>query len=124
MYIFLSIKLKNWDQSFTLFSLDGDCYEDSSSRLLGGLFKEDARMTPEFCKKICFEDNDFKYAGVQNAYECFCGSNSLPSSKLLPKSQCNTMCLGDSSKMCGGGWKMNIFKNKGTVVKLSEKKAK
>ena len=91
--------------------LDGDCYADSSSRLLGN-FRHDDRsgMTPEFCQKICFDKN-FQYAGVQYYYECFCGNTAPPPSKLLSKSECNLPCSGDKSKICGGAWKMNIYKN-------------
>ena len=67
-------------------------------------------MTPEVCKAICFEENNFEYAGVQHHYQCFCGNNAPPASKLLPKSQCSFPCSGDSSKKCGGAWKMNVYK--------------
>ena len=100
----------------SIYSLDGDCYKDSPSRLLGELRKEDKTgMTPEVCKAICFEKNNFQYAGVQYKYECFCGNNSPPSSKLLPISQCNLPCSGDSSKKCGGAWKMNVYKKKDDI---------
>ena len=93
-------------------SLDGNCYTDSSDRLLKGLEKEDKiGMTPEVCKQICFENNNFQFAGVQYKYQCFCGNNAPPSSKLLPKSECNLPCSGDPSRKCGGVWKMNIYEN-------------
>ena len=97
---------------FYYFTLDGDCYIDSSSRILPNLKKDDKnKMTPELCKKICFQDNDFLFAGVQHSHECFCGNAEPPLSKLAyPQSQCNMRCTGDSSKMCGGVWRINVFK--------------
>jgi len=93
---------------------DSSCYEDGSDRLLKGFRKDDKQsMTPEVCKKICFEDNNFQYAGVQYRYECFCGNTSPPASKLLAKSECNLPCSGDSSKICGGVSKMNVYKING-----------
>ena len=100
----------------SIFSLDGDCYADISSRLLGDFRYDDKnKMTPEFCQKICFEDKNFQYAGVQYYHECFCGNNAPPRSNLLSNSECNLQCSGDKAKICGGVWKMNIFKNRGKV---------
>ena len=107
-------------------SLDGNCYTDGSGsdRLLNKLKIDDKTgMTPEVCKKICFEKNNFQFAGVQYEYECFCGNNAPPSSKLLPKSECNLPCSGDPSRKCGGEWKMNIFAktdDQGKTVKKKE----
>jgi len=91
---------------------DGDCYEDSRSRLLGELRKDDRQsMTPEMCQRICFVDNDFTYSGVQYFHECFCGYVEPPTTKLRPRSECDAACTGDSDKMCGGSWRMNVYKN-------------
>ena len=99
------------------FSSDGACYADIPSRLLGQLKTNDKTgMTPEVCQTICFEKNNFQYAGVQFSIECFCGNYAPPSSKLLPKSECNRPCPGDSSKKCGGVWKMNVYKRKFRAV--------
>ena len=88
-------------------------------RLLGDFRHDDkSRMTPEFCQKICFDKN-FKYAGVQYYWECFCGNTAPPTSKLLSKSECKLPCSGDKSKICGGVWKMNIYKNQGKVLTAS-----
>ena len=43
-------------------------------------------------------------------YQCFCGYKAPSLTKLLPKSDCNLACSGDSSKKCGGSWKMNVYK--------------
>ena len=110
--------VKKHKNPFFTYSLDGDCYRDSSDRLLGEFLKEDHNsMTPEVCKAICFEENNFQYAGVQHHYQCFCGNDAPPASKLLPQSQCSLSCSGDSSKKCGGAWTMNVYK-KGNILKV------
>ena len=68
-------------------------------------------MTIEKCKKFCFDKN-YLYAGVQNTNECFCGNDIKP--KILkPKTECKLHCTGDSSQICGGPWRMNIYENTG-----------
>merc|ERR1719431_1115250 len=101
---------------------DGDCYEDNPpSRLLGELLKDDQiSMTPELCQRICFVDNSYKYAGVQYAYQCFCGNVEPPATKLLPRSHCSSPCAGNSDKMCGGSWKMNVYKNQETLEHIKK----
>ena len=71
------------------------------------------------CKKICFQDNNFQYAGVQYKHECFCGNDAPPSKYLLPMSQCDLPCSGDPSQKCGGVWKMNVFKRGKIGVNLT-----
>ena len=65
-------------------------------------------MTPELCKSLCFSRR-YKFAGIQYMYQCFCGNDRPPVSKRLQMSQCNMPCTGDSSKICGASWKMNIY---------------
>ena len=72
-------------------------------------------MTPELCQRICFENNNFKFAGVQNSHECFCGNVEPPASKVMPRSHCNSPCPGDPHKMCGGSWRINVYRNQGRL---------
>ena len=88
---------------------NGDCYQDCSPRLLPTLAKIDKeKMTQELCKSICFNEK-FNFAGVQNTHECWCGNDEPPFAKLRPLSECDMPCPGDTSEMCGGGCRMNIF---------------
>ena len=72
-------------------------------------------MTPELCQRICFENNNFKFAGVQNAKECFCGNDEPPASKVMPRSHCNSPCSGNPHMMCGGSLRMNVYRNQGKL---------
>ena len=91
-----------------------DCYEDRSARVLNKRYWSDSSMTIEKCKQFCFEKN-YLYAGVQFASQCFCG-NVINPRIFTPKTECNMQCAGDSSQMCGGSWRMNIYKNPGIII--------
>ena len=41
--------------------------------------------------------------------ECFCGNTPPAEEDLTKESDCNRKCPGDSSKTCGGSWKMNVY---------------
>ena len=96
---------------------NGDCYQDCSPRLLPKL-KKNYKMTHEICKSICFKENNYAFAGVEFGHECWCGNNEPPATKLRPLSECNISCPGDSAEKCGGGCRINIFKNSGNFIRL------
>ena len=41
--------------------------------------------------------------------ECYCGNTPPAEEDLTKESDCNRKCPGDSSKICGGSWKMNVY---------------
>ena len=89
-------------------NLDGQCFADNSDRILPQQ-KTVQDLTIDKCMTACLEDH-FIYAGVQAGGQCFCG-NATPTST-APQSACNRPCGGDTSQMCGGSWKMNIYQNR------------
>jgi len=59
---------------------------------------------------IC-RNASFELAGVQYGKECFCGEEGI--NYLVhgdDDAVCDYPCEGDSSKICGGYWSMNIYK--------------
>ena len=96
--------------------VNSNCYQDNSKRILQSPHRimKDSSMTIEKCQKFCFEKN-YLYAGVQYARECFCG-NVINPKILKPKTDCNKPCTGDSSQICGGSWRMNIYENPSTIL--------
>ena len=70
--------------------IDGRCYKDETvngRRVLPlhahkSLNGPGHVMTVEICKRLCFEEKDYKYAGVQWFEQCFCG-NDQPSDSLI-----------------------------------------
>ena len=51
----------------------------------------------------------YKYAGLQNGNQCFCGSISPPTSALVSLSECSKPCQGDQGQKCGASWRMNVY---------------
>ena len=105
----------------TLFSVswNGNCVRDSSypNRLLptnavpeygtqGGPFPSN---TPAKCMEAC-DDQGFLFAGVQIGNECWCGNDAPPEDKLVPQEECNVSCSGDSAQVCGGSWRINVYR--------------
>ena len=91
--------------------LDGQCVQDSVNRVFEkfeGKYKK--LFSPSLCQTKCFKLG-FKYAGLQAGMECFCGNQFPSRSIFLPKSACSHPCSDPdhSDKMCGGGWKLNIY---------------
>jgi len=96
------------------------CYEDRPQRLLNGLGEGDLaydypksyftlpKMTPDVCGNVCASLH-FKYSGVEQGNQCFCG-NILPPRLLVgTQTACTTACSGDSKKKCGGVWSIQVY---------------
>ena len=67
--------------------VDGKCYHDKPRTLPHaghGKIGQGYPMTIEKCKDYCFNEADYKYAGVQWWDQCFCGNNE-PDSSLIRK---------------------------------------
>ena len=66
--------------------------------------------TPSECIKRCRDENKgYVFAGVQYAFQCFCGHVAPTSDLILDESQCNMECSGNDNFVCGGSWKMNVY---------------
>ncbi|KAB5511574.1 WSC domain-containing protein [Coniochaeta sp. 2T2.1] len=85
------------------------CFQDSTPRLLPFNVRIGEVFTPTICKRACTEAG-YKYAGVQNAAECWCGDIPPPSASLLPDSACNVECTGSIST-CGAPWRMEVYRS-------------
>ena len=97
-----------------LFLADGACFEDNEGgyRNLPHRTYYGSKNTIKSCKKACFKKG-YKYAGLQYSKECYCGNN-VPKKVASQQSECNMDCSGDKSQMCGGGNRMNVYKNPGS----------
>lgn len=63
--------------------------------------------TPETCVRECAYQN-YKFAGVQYGYLCFCG-NAFGRYGSLPDNDCNSECQGDLKRKCGGYYHNSVF---------------
>ena len=85
------------------------CFQDSfERRLLDKKINLKETNTPQTCNRYCAELG-YAYAGVQWGLECHCG-NKFPSNDLkIEEWKCDQSCSGESSQICGGYLKMNLY---------------
>ncbi|GAB1606542.1 uncharacterized protein LOC115209445 [Argonauta hians] len=78
------------------------CFPDNDPpRALNG---RQRYVTTKVTLQLCFNHcSGYKYAGLQNSMECYCG-NSYDRYGSLPADQwkCNSPCAGNASDICGG----------------------
>ena len=99
------------------------CYSEATQgRALSGLGNPIAgnTVTPEACAKGCAK---YTYFGVEYSGECYCGNiinkgSALVAGKTPDDTQCNMKCNGNSTELCGGPNRLNMYK-KGTSASAS-----
>eukprot|EP01059_Diplonema_ambulator_P016847 TRINITY_DN28820_c0_g1_i1.p1 TRINITY_DN28820_c0_g1~~TRINITY_DN28820_c0_g1_i1.p1 ORF type:complete len:2516 (+),score=639.61 TRINITY_DN28820_c0_g1_i1:711-7550(+) len=86
------------------------CFEDDiSNRKLTGFYYTDTANTVEDCNAVCHH-NGYDYYGVQYGSQCFCGNvTGFMASPRTSIDKCDNTCPGNSSEICGGGWKNSIY---------------
>ena len=88
----------------------GQCYQDNlQQRILEYKYEETYNnMSRGLCQGKC-EALQYKYYGVENGTDCFCGNliNGYPPQ--VSQSLCDIPCSGDDRDNCGGDLKMNLF---------------
>jgi hypothetical protein len=82
--------------------------ESSISRTLNLATTVNATMTPEFCALFC-SSRGYPIMGVEYSDECYCGTYPTGDSTTAPQSDCNMTCAGDSSQICGGRSRLNVY---------------
>ncbi|XP_061186990.1 uncharacterized protein LOC133195140 [Saccostrea echinata] len=85
------------------------CFEDQMPRTLSGKREWSNEMTIKLCRKIC-SDRKTKFFGVEYSSECFCGSH-LTGRNNKAEHECKMKCSGDNRQICGGPWRINIYRN-------------
>ena len=58
-------------------------------------------MTIELCRKYALEQS-FPLFGLQNAGQCFAGTNLTLAKSQGPSGNCNRHCVGNAKEICGG----------------------
>ena len=104
---------------YAFLGLNGECFDDSKRLFPFRVANNDDGLTIDRCKKLCFEDHGYVYAGVEHANECWCG-NDRPTISPAPQSECSMPCAGDSSQKCGDSWRMNIYQRLGQEESSTE----
>jgi hypothetical protein len=81
------------------------CYLDETTRIIQGPEYSNQWMTTELCAGLC---NGYTYFGVEYSDQCFCG-NGYSTYTQEPGTDCNYTCAGDSSQVCGGYYRINLY---------------
>ncbi|WWC62263.1 uncharacterized protein I303_104859 [Kwoniella dejecticola CBS 10117] len=94
--------------------------EGSSGRALASASFADDSMTISKCLNYC-QTQGFQYGGVEYGRECYCGDSLVNGASLSsPSTNCNTPCAGDSSRTCGGGNALQLYKNPSLALNLQQ----
>ncbi|KAG8830917.1 hypothetical protein FRC17_004067 [Serendipita sp. 399] len=90
-----------------------NCYTDAGgNRALGVRVYLDGGMTAPACMAACYQ-RGYQFAGVEYGDECYC-ANSIGSSGTIVTEGCNKACSGDSTTLCGGPNRLNVYKYTGS----------
>ena len=94
------------------------CFVDSDDRALTTwTYSSWTNNSVEACSAACSQGG-FKYAGVEDSNECWCGNNE-DYGRLGTSSMCVSSCTGDSTEICGGPWALNIYKVASNLLPVS-----
>ncbi|KAF7334401.1 Copper radical oxidase [Mycena venus] len=87
------------------------CYmDDTKNRTLPRNTNIAGDMTAEKCTSTC-QANNFTVAGLEYSTECWCG-NSLGGASSTDDADCNMVCTGDDSQICGGPSRLTVFQDR------------
>ncbi|KAF8421833.1 WSC domain-containing protein [Tirmania nivea] len=86
------------------------CWSDNDlgNRTLQGKTVQDQGDSPDFCHTFCA---GFAYFGLEYGNECWCGNVVRDVSEQRPETECNMPCAGDGAKLCGAGFRLNLYHN-------------
>ncbi|OAG11608.1 heme peroxidase [Paraphaeosphaeria sporulosa] len=94
--------------STTTFSFQG-CYFDSlNPRALSGHSVADDNMAVDLCAATC---SQYHFFGLEYARECYCGNVLDATSSQQSLTDCNMLCAGSSSQLCGGPYRISLYAN-------------
>ncbi|KAH8884169.1 WSC-domain-containing protein [Thozetella sp. PMI_491] len=65
-------------------------------------------VTTESCLQAC-KNGGYPFAGTEYGGECYCGVVIGNNTKSAPATDCDKPCRGNTSQICGGGNRMNLY---------------
>ncbi|KAI9893661.1 MAG: hypothetical protein M1814_005876 [Vezdaea aestivalis] len=87
------------------------CFKEVPGRAITGFsFVNQTGMTVELCVGVC-QNKGFTYAGLEYAYECYCGNAISDKSVQVDTRSCNKLCSGSQTEFCGAGSLLNVYMN-------------
>nr|XP_022311369.1 kremen protein 1-like [Crassostrea virginica] len=85
------------------------CFEDSHNYALESGPHSLLINGQRQCASHCDTLGSYRYFGLQDGDQCFCGNTMRNNPKQLPKNMCDQLCEGNHQEKCGGELKMLIF---------------
>ncbi|XP_068510204.1 kremen protein 1 isoform X3 [Anas acuta] len=88
------------------------CYKDHGEPPpLTGTSETSNKLTIQTCISSC-RSQQFKFAGMESGYACFCGNNpDYWRYGEAASTECNSVCFGDHTQPCGGDGRVILFDN-------------
>ncbi|KAI0058608.1 copper radical oxidase [Artomyces pyxidatus] len=86
------------------------CYTDNpgARSLSSASFTDTVNMTVENCVAFCDKQN-FIFAGVEFAQECYCGDIIGNGGTNATATECDSPCTGNPNEDCGAGSRLNVY---------------
>uniref|UniRef100_A0A7M4ET69 Kringle containing transmembrane protein 1 n=1 Tax=Crocodylus porosus TaxID=8502 RepID=A0A7M4ET69_CROPO len=86
------------------------CYKDHGNPPpLTGTSETSNKLTIQTCISFC-RSQQFKFAGMESGYACFCGNNpDYWRYGEAVSTECNSVCFGDHTQPCGGDGRVILF---------------
>ena len=68
-------------------------------------------MTIGICINYCVKLENVRYAGVEDGYECWCGTSGAQYNLYGERnvSECSYPCAGNSNQTCGGHFRIAVY---------------
>jgi hypothetical protein len=93
------------------------CQIDSvEARVLDSSTEALDTMTLETCQTFC---GGSTYFGLEYGRECWCGDSFVNPTTVAPDSDCSSLCAGDSSELCGAGYRLSVYHLTGATSKAA-----
>lgn len=90
------------------FSFQGCYYDSLNPRALSAHSIADNNMTVDACAAAC---SQYRYFGLEYARECYCDNTLDPTSTQRSVTECNMLCAGSSTQLCGGPYRISLYAN-------------
>jgi len=86
------------------------CYLDNvgGRTLTSASYTDPVNMTVENCVNFCNGQN-YIYAGVEYAQECYCGNSISNGGAPASSTDCSTRCTGNANELCGAGNRLDLY---------------
>ena len=85
------------------------CATDAADRTLKGSSMASNDMSLDKCEAFCGA-RGFGFFGTEFSRECFCGNDLQGAGQLVDDGECNKICAGSGSQLCGQANRLTMYK--------------